>query len=71
MTAFNLRAARLNQGLSPEALGERIGIAGGTIRRLERGEKPTPTVAAKVAAFLGQQVEDLWPELLEDPQETR
>jgi transcriptional regulator with XRE-family HTH domain len=64
MTAFNLRAARVNEGLSPEALGQKIGVSGGTIRRLEQGLMPTPATARKIAQYLGKEVSDLWPELV-------
>lgn len=68
MAAFNLRVMRMNQGLSPEALGDKIGVSGGTIRRLERGLNPTPMVAHKVASYLGKEVSDLWPELVQLPE---
>jgi len=34
-----LRTARLEQGLSPEQFGERYGVSGMTVRRLEDGRQ--------------------------------
>lgn len=59
-----LRAKRVRDGLSPEALAEAIDVSAGTIRRLEAGSTPSPSVAVKVAFYLGQDPIDVWPALL-------
>lgn len=57
-----LRELRTNAGLSPEALGARVGVSGITIRRVERGEC-TPTVRTMflLAGEFELQVTDIWP----------
>ncbi len=66
LTAFELRMMRINSGLSPEELGQEIGISGRTIRRLEQGTKPTLSTAKKVSDHFGQKVTAMWPELATD-----
>lgn len=56
-----LRSRRLNQGLSPEQLGDRLGISGRTIRRVEAGQMvPTPRTMFALAEWAEQEVVDLW-----------
>lgn len=59
-TGKRLRHARINRGLSPEQLGERIGISGRTIRRIEDGAMPTVRTMFALAGFMEEEVSDLW-----------
>lgn len=52
---------RFNQGLSPAALGEKVGVSAPTIRRVESGEQPTAAVAKKLADHFGLTPIDLFP----------
>jgi transcriptional regulator with XRE-family HTH domain len=57
-----LRELRTNTGLSPEALGARIGVSGMTIRRIERGEcHPTVRTMFLLAAEFEMRPTDMWP----------
>ncbi len=61
-TPFNLRDARLNEGLSQRALAEEVGVSRETIRLLEQGirpENPRPAVAKRIADRFGIKVTDL------------
>lgn len=61
-TGLQLRRHRINRGLSPEELGEQVGVSGMTIRRLERGiGKPTVRTKFRIAREFGLEVTDLWP----------
>jgi transcriptional regulator with XRE-family HTH domain len=53
---------RLNRGMSPEALGARVGVSGMTIRRLEDGKVKNPHVRSKflIAQELGVDVVQLF-----------
>lgn len=62
---FELRASRIRQGLSPEQLGEKVGLDGKTIRRVEAGGVPTPSTARKLAEYFHKDPLDIWPELAE------
>lgn len=44
----SLRERRERAGLSADALGAKAGVSGETIRRLERGENPSPLTLRKV-----------------------
>lgn len=60
MTAiFQLRAARLNKGLTLREASRQIGVPRETLRRLEAGEGARPENAKRVADFYGVQVTDL------------
>lgn len=60
--AIDLRALRLNRGLSVAAAATEIGVSRTTLDRAEKGEhKPWPTHAFKIATFYGYQVTDIWP----------
>lgn len=52
-----LEQMRIDARLTPEQLGERAGVAGMTIRRLERGEKARVSTLAKLADALGGDVQ--------------
>jgi transcriptional regulator with XRE-family HTH domain len=57
-----LRELRTNAGLSPERLGNRVGVSGMTIRRLERGQcKPTVRTMFLLAEAFDMQPTDMWP----------
>lgn len=57
-----LRELRTNAGLSPEALGAKVGVSGITIRRIERGQcLPTVRTMFKIAGEFHLRVTDLWP----------
>jgi len=56
-----LRAMRVNKGLSPEALGNRVGCSGRTIRRIEEGRRPTVRTMFLLAQEFECEVVDLWP----------
>lgn len=59
--SFDLRAARLNAGLSQRALAETVGVKLPTIQRLEDGLGAYPANAKKVADYFDVQVTDLMP----------
>jgi DNA-binding XRE family transcriptional regulator len=58
---FNLKAARVNRGLSRKSAAKEIGVAEGTLRTLEEGGTAHPGSAKKVADFFQVQVTDLMP----------
>jgi transcriptional regulator with XRE-family HTH domain len=60
-SAFDLRAARLNRGLSARQAALEIGVTQQALRRLEGGTSVHPASAKKVADFFGVQVTDLMP----------
>jgi DNA-binding XRE family transcriptional regulator len=58
----DLRAARLNMGLSLNDAAQKIGVSRDTIERAEAGVgSPQPRNAFKIASFYGYQVTDVWP----------
>lgn len=62
MAAVSLAERRFNAGLSPEQLGEKCGVSGRTIRRLEEsGHRPSPKVAKGLADHFGVQPSEIWP----------
>lgn len=56
-----IREHRLNLGLSPEAFGARVGVSGGTVRRIEDGKPLRVRTAFLIAKELGLPVIELWP----------
>lgn len=66
--SVNLKAERINRGLSVKALAEILGVSRDTIERAERGESLHPSNAFKVADFYGFKVTDVWP--LDDAEAT-
>lgn len=58
---INLRAERLNRGLSLRQAADAMDVPEQSIRRAESGEGLTPQNAFKVATFYGYKVTDLWP----------
>lgn len=57
----NLKAERLNRGLSRADFGRRIGISRETVRLIEAGSQPQAATAKKIADFYDCQVTDIWP----------
>jgi hypothetical protein len=51
---------RMRLGMSPEQYGARIGCAGGTVRRVEKGYVPFLHNQKKFAAGLDMEIEELW-----------
>lgn len=64
--AIDLRAARLNRGLSLAAMASQIGVTKKVLGDAERGATPQPANALKIASFHGLTVTQMWPSLLED-----
>jgi transcriptional regulator with XRE-family HTH domain len=59
---MNLAELRFNAGLTPEDLGEKCGVSGMTIRRIEDGAtRPTPRVAKKLADHFQVTASELFP----------
>lgn len=63
MTCFEIRAKRIRAGLSPEKLGEELGLDGKTVRNIESGRKPSLGTAHAFAKWLEKDVLDVFPEL--------
>lgn len=57
----NLRAERLNRGLSTRAAAEEIGVSQAIILRAEEGLGVRPSHAKRIADFYGVLVTDIWP----------
>lgn len=60
VTGRKLRDKRINAGLSPEMLGNRIGVSGRTIRRVEDGMVPTVRTMFALAEWAEEEVVSLW-----------
>lgn len=58
---MNLKAERINRGLSRRGAAREIDVPEQTLRRAERGLGVHPANAKKIADFYGCQVTDLWP----------
>lgn len=56
-----LRAARVNRGLSLDQLSDETGVPKTTLARVERGSVPNPSTQKKIADFYDVQPTDLWP----------
>lgn len=56
---FDLRAARIDSGLTISAFAEAIGITAASYRRLEAGTPTSPALAKRVADHYGVRVTDL------------
>lgn len=56
-----IREHRINLGLSPERYGDRIGVSGGTVRRIEVGLMPTVRTMFLIASDMDVQVIELFP----------
>lgn len=62
---MNLKAERLNRGLSRAELGARVGLSREGVRRIEQGNQPQAATAKRIADFYGVRVTDIWP--VDDP----
>lgn len=62
MSGRRVRAARLELGMSPEQFGERYGVSGQTIRRLEDGRQKRLTARSmlRIAQGLDTSVGELF-----------
>lgn len=58
---MTLAERRLNMGLSVATLAERAGVEPHVVRHAEKGGRPRPENALKLAQFYGQAVTDIWP----------
>lgn len=61
MSVIDLKAERLNRGLSLNALSAEVGLPKSTLARIEGGIPPRPETAKKIADFYGVKVTDIWP----------
>jgi DNA-binding XRE family transcriptional regulator len=61
MQPFDLRRARVNQGLSKAALARKVGIDRRVIIALEKGKSVHPANAKLVADYFGCETADLLP----------
>ena len=62
MPALDIRAMRINRGLSVEEAADQIGVATMTLRRAEEGKhRPRASNAFKIASFYNHKVTDIWP----------
>lgn len=60
--SVNLKAERLNRGLSLPAASEAMDIPMNVIHRAESGDgRPHPANAKVIADFYGYKVTDIWP----------
>lgn len=60
--SIDLRADRLNRGLSLRDAADKIGVEASILSRVERGDStPTPSNAFKIASFYGYKVTEVWP----------
>ena len=60
-TAELVRATRLRAGMSRARLAEHIGVSEDIVLSAETGARPRPENAVKFAAWLEQDVLELWP----------
>lgn len=58
---IDLRAERLNRGLSLRQAAEAMDVPEQSIRRVESDLGVTPRNAFKIASFYGYRVTDVWP----------
>lgn len=61
MTGAELRALRLNRGLTLEKAAADIGVTRPVLTRAEAGRVPHPANALRIASFYGHQVTEIWP----------
>lgn len=57
----DLKAERLNRGLTLDALSAETDVPKSTLARMEGGVRPRPAVRLKVANFYGYEVTEIWP----------
>lgn len=59
---IDLRAERLNRGMSQREFAKAAGVTQRVLQRAEsRASKPHPASALKIADYLGVNVTDIWP----------
>jgi len=58
---IDLKAERVNKGLSLDALAASIDVPKSTLARVEGGSHPRVETAFKIADFYGYKVTDIWP----------
>ena len=58
---MNIRAERLNRGLSSRDAAGEIGVSQAILLRAEDGKGVRPAHAKRIADFYGVKVTDLWP----------
>ena len=62
MSGVNLKAERLNRGLTTREVAEKVEVTSATIERIEAGtSSPRPGTAKKLADLYGHKVTDIWP----------
>lgn len=62
MSGVNLKAERLNRGLTTTQVAGEVGCNRATIERAESGATvPRPATAKAIAEFYGHRVTDIWP----------
>lgn len=59
--SFDLKAARLNKGLSVRQLAAEIKVSAASVARAEAGESIHPANAKRIADFYGKSVTEIWP----------
>jgi transcriptional regulator with XRE-family HTH domain len=59
--SFDLRAERMNRGLTQAELARLLHVDRGTIIRVERGSVPLAGTALKIAQWAGHSPAELWP----------
>lgn len=60
-TGRRIQRHRRDMGMSPERFGEKLGVSGMTIRRIEQGQGLQDRTAFLIAGDLGVTVSELWP----------
>ena len=59
---LDLKAERMNRGLSLAALSEKTGVPTSTLARIETTDiEPAPKTKLALASFYGFEVVELWP----------
>lgn len=62
MSDVNIRAERINRGLTIKQAADAMGLRDfKALARAESGSRPHPLNALKIASFYGYQVTDVWP----------
>lgn len=61
MKASELRIDRVNRGCTIRQHAEAIGVPAHVLKYAERGGRPTPENAKRIADFYGVKVTDIWP----------
>ena len=61
VTGRRIQEMRRDRGMSPEMLGNRVGVSGRTIRRIEEGKGATVRTMFLIAQEFDLKVHELWP----------